>query len=141
MIGGGAWWGRFEKPASSSFLPTTNNMSRSTGAGHFFQTTWVSLAGSRSQQLTVISSALNESARKATKSKNTKGNPVKLQSKILAAAADPHDSAQVYVAEAAGNVKRINLEVGQTLSFSVQDSARPFFRPPRQLLTVAAVDH
>jgi hypothetical protein len=27
---------------------------------------------------------------------------------------DPQDDSQVYIAEAAGNVKRINLEVGQT---------------------------
>jgi len=39
---------------------------------------------------------------------------VKLPSKILAVAADPHDHASVYVAEAAGTVKRINPEVGQT---------------------------
>jgi hypothetical protein len=60
------------------------------------------------------SSALNETARKATKSKNTSGNPIKLPSKILAVVADPQDEDQVYIAEAAGSVKRVNLEVGQT---------------------------
>jgi hypothetical protein len=60
---------------------------------------------------------LDETARKATKSKNTSGSPIKLPSKILAIAPDPHDEDQIYVAEAAGNVKRINIEVGQTLSF------------------------
>lgn len=70
------------------------------------------------------SSALNESARKASKSQNTKGNPVKLPSKILAVAADPQDEGQIYVAEAAGNVKRLNLEVGQLHILSPQ----PCFR-------------
>jgi hypothetical protein len=60
--------------------------------------------------------ALNETARKATKSKNTNGSPIKLPSKILAAIPDPRDEDHIYVAEAAGNVKRINVEVGQTLS-------------------------
>ena len=64
--------------------------------------------------LTDNSSALNETARKAAKSKNDKGSPFKLPSKILAVVADPQDESQIYVAEAAGNVKRINLEVGQT---------------------------
>ncbi|KAF2182713.1 WD domain-containing protein [Zopfia rhizophila CBS 207.26] len=72
-------------------------MSRSTDPGHFFQTT----------------SALEESARKASKSKNTKGEPVKLISKILAVAADPENERQIYVAEAAGTVKRIVLETGE----------------------------
>ncbi|KAF2688739.1 WD domain-containing protein [Lentithecium fluviatile CBS 122367] len=75
-------------------------MSRSTDPGHFFQTT----------------SALNETARKASKSKNAKGNPVKLPSKILAVAADPQDGGLIYVAEAAGNVKRINHETGDVSS-------------------------
>jgi len=60
-----------------------------------------------------LRSYLNESARKASKSKNSKGNPVRLPSKILAVAPDPEDVGQVYVAEAAGNLKRIRLEVGQ----------------------------
>ncbi|KAF2023111.1 WD domain-containing protein [Setomelanomma holmii] len=69
-------------------------MSRSNDPGHYFQTT----------------SALNETARKATKSKNTHGKPIKLPSKILAVVPDPQDEDSVYVAEAAGNVKRINIE-------------------------------
>ncbi|KAF2003101.1 WD domain-containing protein [Amniculicola lignicola CBS 123094] len=72
-------------------------MSRSTDPRHFFQTT----------------SAIETSARKAAKSKNTKGNPVKLPSKILAVVADPKDEGRVYVAEAAGNVKRIVVETGE----------------------------
>ncbi|KAF2855350.1 WD domain-containing protein [Plenodomus tracheiphilus IPT5] len=69
-------------------------MSRSNDPGHYFQTT----------------SALEETARKAAKSKNSHGNPIKLPSKILAICTDPHDQDQIYVAEAAGNVKRINIE-------------------------------
>ncbi|KAH7411729.1 WD domain-containing protein [Phaeosphaeria sp. MPI-PUGE-AT-0046c] len=72
-------------------------MSRSNDPGHYFQTT----------------SALEETARKATKSNNTKGNPLKLPSKILAAVPDPQDDDQIYVAEAAGNVKRINIEAAE----------------------------
>ncbi|PSN60318.1 WD domain-containing protein [Corynespora cassiicola Philippines] len=73
-------------------------MSQSTDPRHFFQTT----------------SALDESARKASKSKNAKGNPVKLPSKILAVVPDPQSEAQIYIAEAAGSVKRINLEANET---------------------------
>ncbi|KAI4948382.1 hypothetical protein J4E91_005804 [Alternaria rosae] len=72
-------------------------MSRSNDPGHYFQTT----------------SSLEETARKAAKSKNTKGNPLKLPSKILALTADPHDENHIYVAEAAGNVKRINIETNK----------------------------
>ncbi|KAF2016489.1 WD domain-containing protein [Aaosphaeria arxii CBS 175.79] len=71
-------------------------MSRSTDPGHFFQTT----------------TSIEESARKATKSKNTRGNPVKLPSKILAIVRDPKHDGSVYVAEAAGSVKQINIESG-----------------------------
>ncbi|KAF2118930.1 WD repeat protein [Lophiotrema nucula] len=75
-------------------------MSKSSDAGHFFQTT----------------SALNETARKAQKAKNKKGNPIKLPSKILAVVSDPKDGGHVFVAEAAGNVKRIKLETGDILA-------------------------
>lgn len=71
------------------------------------------MLSAQGSQLRSPSSALNETARKASKSKNTKGNPVKLASKILAVVADPQHEGQIYVAEAAGDVKRINLEVGQ----------------------------
>ncbi|KAJ4369580.1 hypothetical protein N0V83_005342 [Neocucurbitaria cava] len=78
-------------------------MSHSNDPGHYFQTT----------------SSLEETARKAAKSKNTKGDPIKLPSKILAIAADPQDENQIYVAEAAGNVKRINIETNNiTATFS-----------------------
>jgi hypothetical protein len=57
---------------------------------------------------------LTESARKASKSKNASGNPIKLASKILAVAADPENNERVYVAEAAGTVRRVVLEVCKT---------------------------
>lgn len=56
--------------------------------------------------------SLEESNRKAAKSRNTNGNPIKLQSKILAVAADPVNSGSIYVAESAGTVRRVILEVG-----------------------------
>lgn len=59
----------------------------------------------------VRSAALSTSARKAQKSSNKKGNPVKLASKILDVAVDPLDGDAVYVAEAAGTVKRVSVEV------------------------------
>ncbi|KAH6642526.1 WD domain-containing protein [Boeremia exigua] len=74
-------------------------MSRSNDPGHYFQTT----------------SALNETARKAAKSKNDRGSPFKLPSKILAVVADPQHADQIYVAEAAGNVKRINIETKKVI--------------------------
>ncbi|KAF7194279.1 putative WD repeat-containing protein [Pseudocercospora fuligena] len=72
-------------------------MSRSNDPGHYFQTT----------------DALATSERKAAKSKNKHGDPIKLPSKILNAIADPQDEKSVYVAEAAGEVKRVNLENGK----------------------------
>ncbi|KAL6702888.1 hypothetical protein ACN47E_000850 [Coniothyrium glycines] len=75
-------------------------MSQSNDPGHYFQTT----------------SALEESARKASKSKNTEGTPLKLTSKLLAAIADPQHENQIYVAEAAGNVKRINIETNDIVA-------------------------
>lgn len=70
-------------------------MSRSNDDGHFFQT----------------SEALATGERKALKAKNKEGNPIKLPSKILAVQEDPNDAGAVFVAEAAGEVKRIALEV------------------------------
>lgn len=70
-------------------------MSKSTDAGHFFQTT----------------DALATSERKAAKAKNKHGDPIKLPSKLLAVHVDHGNSEAVYVAEAAGDVKKINLDV------------------------------
>ena len=75
-------------------------MSRSTDPGHFFQSD--------------ASEAIR--ARRAAKSGNTFGDPIKLQSKILAVVADPASPASVYVAESAGCIRRVNLEVGEAIS-------------------------
>lgn len=61
----------------------------------------------------IFSSSLEESNRKAVKSTNTNGAPIKLQSKILAIAADPSNSRSVYIAESAGTLRRVVLEVGE----------------------------
>lgn len=68
-------------------------MSRAIDAGHYFQTT----------------DSLATTERKAAKSKNKHGDPIKLPSKVLAI----HPAAQdrVFVAEAAGEVKLVILEV------------------------------
>ncbi|KAJ9666063.1 hypothetical protein H2201_003741 [Coniosporium apollinis] len=73
-------------------------MSRSTDPGHFFQTT----------------ASLSETTRKAQKSTNIHGSPIRLPSKILSIAADPDDVGRVYVAEAAGTARRVALETGET---------------------------
>ncbi|KKY18446.1 putative wd repeat protein [Phaeomoniella chlamydospora] len=68
-------------------------MSKSSDPGHFFQTT----------------SSLEEGNRKAAKSYNTFGDPIKLPSKLLAIIPDPVNEHGIYVAESAGTVKRIDL--------------------------------
>jgi hypothetical protein len=64
-------------------------------AGHFFQT----------------SESLVSGQRKAAKAKNKLGRPIKLSSKLLAVTPDPFDERAVYVAEAAGEIRRVVLEV------------------------------
>lgn len=51
------------------------------------------------------------SERKQIKSQNRHGQPIKLPSKILAAHVDPYDHRAIYVAEAAGAIKRVVLSV------------------------------
>lgn len=70
-------------------------MSRSNDPGHYFQT----------------SASLATNERKAAKAKNKLGKPIKLPSKILAVHQDPSDERAVFVAEAAGEIKRVVLEV------------------------------
>ena len=55
--------------------------------------------------------ALAEAKRKAEKRRNTSGDPITFQSKLLAVSIDPFDENASYVAEAAGCVRRIDLEV------------------------------
>ncbi|GIJ83797.1 hypothetical protein Asppvi_002627 [Aspergillus pseudoviridinutans] len=73
-------------------------MSHSTHRDDFFQT----------------SAALEEQKRKDAKSRNTNGSPIKLQSKILAIAADPVNPGAVFVAQSTGIVRKIILETGET---------------------------
>lgn len=72
-------------------------MSRSNDAGHFFQT----------------SEALETIKRKEAKAANKHGKPVSLPSKILAVHADQQGDDKIFVAEAAGCVKRVTLDVGE----------------------------
>ena len=71
-------------------------MSRSTDPGHFFQT----------------DASESSRARKAAKSGNKNGKPIVLKSKILNAIADPFSSSCLYIAESAGCVRKVNVEVG-----------------------------
>ncbi|KAF7714087.1 Uncharacterized protein PECH_001968 [Penicillium ucsense] len=73
-------------------------MTTSSNRDHFFQTT----------------AALDEQQRKEAKSKNSHGDPIKLESKILAVLADPWNPGSVYVAQSNGIVRRVVLETGQT---------------------------
>ncbi|OGM46814.1 WD repeat protein [Aspergillus bombycis] len=73
-------------------------MSRSSHRDDFFQTT----------------AALDEQKRKDAKSKNTNGDPIRLQSKILAVEADPLNPGAVFVAQSGGTVRKIILETGET---------------------------
>ncbi|KAI6830995.1 WD domain-containing protein [Hortaea werneckii] len=82
-------------------------MSKSADAGHFFQTT----------------DALATSERKAAKAKNKHGDPIKLPSKLLAVHVDHGDNEAVYVAEAAGDVKRITLDTKEVKRISSTQTA------------------
>ena len=93
--------------ALSLVVPSVRNitMSIADDPGNYFQTT----------------DSLATSERKAAKAKNKEGNPITLPSKILAAqlvprSSDGDGSEAIYVAEAAGDVKRVRLEVGEKFS-------------------------
>ncbi|PYH99047.1 WD40 repeat-like protein [Aspergillus ellipticus CBS 707.79] len=73
-------------------------MAQSSHRDDFFQTT----------------AALDEQKRKTAKSQNTNGAPIRLQSKILAIAADPLSAGSVYVAQSGGTVRKVILETGET---------------------------
>lgn len=72
-------------------------MSRSNHVGHFFQTT----------------DSLAATERKTAKAKNKHGKPIKLSSKVLAVI--PASTASVLVAEAAGDVKKVALDVCESV--------------------------
>lgn len=61
--------------------------------------------------LLTYSAALDEQQRKDAKSQNDNGNPIKLQSKILAVLPDPWNQGSVYVAQSSGVVRRVVLAV------------------------------
>lgn len=72
-----------------------STMSRSIDPGHFFQT----------------DASEAKRALKTAKSGNKNGNPIALKSKILNAIQDPF-STSIYIAESAGCVRKVDLEVG-----------------------------
>lgn len=91
-------WPIFEDNIQTRLKKYFGKMSKSNDAGHFFQT----------------SAALETTSRKEAKAKNKHGKPIKISSKVLAAHADIFGTAAtptVYIAEAAGEVKRVKLEV------------------------------
>ena len=70
-------------------------MSVTTDKDHFFQTT----------------TSLEQSSRRALKSKNKLGNPIVLSSKLLDIIPDPLHANNVYVAESGGVARRVDLSV------------------------------
>lgn len=57
------------------------------------------------------SDSIASSQRKQKKSQNQHGRPIQLSSKILATHVDPYDHGTVYIAEAAGTIRRVALSV------------------------------
>lgn len=54
--------------------------------------------------------------RKAAKASNKNGDPLPMKSKILAAIPDPaNSSSSIFIAESAGYVRRVNIEVNISL--------------------------
>lgn len=85
-------------PPKNSKLPncTIIKMSVSNDPGHFFQS----------------DASESTRARRAAKSGNKNGTPIVLRSKILSVIPDPFSSACIYIAESAGCVRKVNLQVG-----------------------------
>lgn len=88
---------------SATTKTTDFKMSRSTDPGHFFQTD--------------ASEAIR--ARRAAKSGNKNGDPIKLTSKILDVVVDPLSPTCLFVAESAGCIRKVNLEVGEPTHLEV----------------------
>ena len=61
------------------------------------------------------SDAISEQERRAAKSQNKNGQPIKLPSKINAIIADPTSKDRVYAAESAGVARRVDLVVSRCL--------------------------
>lgn len=89
-------------------------MATSTDPGHFFQT----------------DAAHSTSARKAAKSTNTSGSPIRLPSKLLAVLPDPLHPSSVLVAESAGCLRRVDLDT--------RDVKADVYRGPQAPLTSIA---
>ena len=64
------------------------------------------------------SASIEDNDRKIAKSKNENGNPIRLQSKILAVVADPFSTNSVYIAESAGLIRKVGLEVGMQICWT-----------------------
>lgn len=66
----------------------------------------------RRSRLTSLSASAAQRERKAGKAGNKHGDPVVMKSKILAAIPDPASPySSIFIAESAGFVRRVNLEV------------------------------
>ncbi|KAI9699372.1 MAG: hypothetical protein M1836_002983 [Candelina mexicana] len=100
-------------------------MSPSTDSGNYFQT----------------ETSIEETQRKAKKSTNNAGNPIKLSSKILAVAEDPTSPSRVYVAESAGTVRRVVLELEDLthLEFRQTGEKSHLYRGPTAPVTCLAL--
>lgn len=78
--------------------------------------------------LTRSSAALNKKERRAAKAGNKYGSPIALKSKILAAIPDPRSpSSAVLVAESAGAVRLVNLDVRTVPIYEQQPPTIPPF--------------
>ena len=53
--------------------------------------------------------------RRAAKADNKNGNPIAFKSKLLAAIRDPASPSSIFVAESAGSVRRLDVDVVQEL--------------------------
>ncbi|KAJ5291299.1 hypothetical protein N7478_000550 [Penicillium angulare] len=60
------------------------------------------------------SASLDEQQRKDAKSQNSNGNPIRLQSKLLAIHPDPKSQNSIYVAQSSGVIRRVVLDTGAT---------------------------
>lgn len=87
---------------------------QSTDRDHFFETESVHppLLYIETVRLIDYSASAAQRERKAAKAGNKNGNPLVMKSKILAAIPDPaHPYSSIFIAESAGFVRRVNLEV------------------------------
>lgn len=142
----------FKHSTPLPYIPYTpsqpRTMSPPIDPGHFFQTesvffssfssfqiriyiqtiSWSKSNNNQSPTLLYSRTSISESSRKANKAQNTSGDPIRLPSKILAVIADPHDPGnRVYVAESAGVIRRVILDVCVCLCLCLFSFLFPFF--------------